>query len=147
MKKLLSVGLALLLVFGTAATALAQRDAGAKARGEFGTGFWNSRRTDRGAYYYRPVQPTQSYQVFSFEPLGIHPGDAVMVTGSGTKLMSGRNVVANVEKGREFKVTRIVKGWLGAELTQDGKTLKGWIWHKNVGLVDHAPGERVTPRG
>jgi hypothetical protein len=138
MSRLLSIGLALLLVLGAASVALAQRDSGAKARGEFGRGFWNTQRY-RGPTYYQPVQPAQSYEAYSFEPLGIHPGDMVVVEKEGVKLMSGRNVVATVREGREFKVTRIVNGWLGAELERDGKTFKGWIWHKNVKLAGDTP--------
>jgi hypothetical protein len=47
--------------------------------------------------------------------------------------------VANVSEGREFKVTRIINGWLGAELERDGKTYKGWIWHKYVKLAGETP--------
>jgi hypothetical protein len=138
MKRLLSIGLVLVLVFGATTTALAQRGADAKAKGQFGTGFWNTQRYG-GRMYYQPVRPAESYQAFSFEPLGINPGDTVMVAKEGVKLMSGRHVVANVGEGREFKVTRIVNGWLGAELQRDGKTFKGWIWHKNVKLAADMP--------
>lgn len=138
MSKFVSIGLAFVMVLGLAGTVLAQRDAGAKARGDFGNGFWNSRRVNQGVYY-RPVQPTQSYQAYSYEPLGVNRGDAVIVTDEATRLMRGRNVVAKVEKGQEFEVTRIINGWLGAVLKQDGKTVKGWIWHKNVKLAENSP--------
>lgn len=68
------------------AEALAQRDAGAKARREFGKGFWSSRESQSnfGAsprlstpsypqrrssdYRGQERQPTESYRSFSFEP-------------------------------------------------------------------------------
>jgi hypothetical protein len=53
---------AAILLFG--APAYAQRDAGAKARGEFGTGFWNSPR--RATTFY--AGPVQTYRSYSYEP-------------------------------------------------------------------------------
>jgi hypothetical protein len=44
---------AAMLLVSFAPPAFAQRDAGAKARGEFGTGFWASRRSDRSMRYAR----------------------------------------------------------------------------------------------
>lgn len=73
-----------LAVFGMVlgGEAFAQRDAGAKARGEFGKGFWNSpsqarvsRSTPirvmspvRSSYQAGTSQATESYRSFSYEP-------------------------------------------------------------------------------
>ncbi len=48
----------------TAAPAYAQRDAGAKARGEFGTGSWNSKSESRS----NSLNRTDTHRSYSYEP-------------------------------------------------------------------------------
>lgn len=134
MNRLLSIGLAVAIVVGASSVALAQRDIGAKFRGEFGQGFWNSSaQTSRPTAYYQPAQPApESYRTYSYEPLGINTGDEMVVTTDSAKLMSGRSVVGTLKKGVEFRVTGVANGWLGAEIKLEGNTFKGWIWNTEV---------------
>jgi hypothetical protein len=55
---------AVTLLFSIATPAYAQRDAGAKARGEFGTGGWNSNSQPRS---YSPI-PVETRRSFSYQP-------------------------------------------------------------------------------
>lgn len=113
----------------------AQRDAAAKSRGEFGTGFWSTQydRPVRGQRSYQPRQAgTESYRAFSYEPIGISAGDTVVVIGNGARLMKGEKVISTVPNGTRFKVTRVSQGWLGTAVDLDGRKLAGWIWHKDV---------------
>ena len=82
------------------------------------------------------VAPAPAYQRFSFEPLGIAAGDKVVVTGDNIQLMLGNAVVGAAPKGLEFNVTKVRNGWLGAVVTIDGKEYRGWIFNRNVRLVE-----------
>lgn len=135
------IGLLTTVLFGAvSAVAVAQRDAGAKARGDM-RGFWDQRpavsRVYRGPVFYQPAPATEGYRRFSYEPVAIGRGDTVVVDVDRAKLMSGPNQVGTLAKGREFQVTRVINGWLGAVVEENGKELKGWIWHRNV-LLDRA---------
>ena len=120
---------------------MAQRDAGAKARGEFGAGpssrsysTWSGR-----AFSYRPLQAeTESYRSFTYEPVTIEAGQNVVVRGTGVRMMKGSEVVATVPRDTEFQVTKVVNGWLGAVVEIDGQQLNGWIWHGNVSTQDRS---------
>lgn len=140
MKKFVCAVVALALVAALSTSAFAQRDAGAKARGSFGRGFWNSSRSTGTNYnYYTPsYSATQTYRSYSYQPIGIQQGDKVKVNADDVKLMDGRRVVTKVDKGLEFKVEKVTRGWLKAEFKQDGKQRVGWIWHKNVNLESDA---------
>jgi hypothetical protein len=119
--------------------AMAQRDAGAKARGEVGTGFWNPmyRPSRNRTFFYQPTRPSgESYRSFSYQPMNISAGDHVVVTGNNAKVMKGRDVVGDVPNGMKFEVTKVIDGWLGAVVDVDGKKLNGWIWNGNVTAED-----------
>ncbi|MEQ8789005.1 MAG: hypothetical protein RIC55_22020 [Pirellulaceae bacterium] len=139
MKNWMCAGAALAVVLvAMSSTAFAQRDAGAKARGEFGRGFWNSSRSTNTYRYVPSYSATQASRVYSYQPIGVNPGDMVKVTANHAKLMDGRRVVTTVDQGQEFEVGKVTNGWLRAEIERDGKKLEGWIWHKNVRLEDEA---------
>jgi len=122
--------------------AMAQRDAGSKARGEFGKGFWSS--TNRGSSsavnrgYYSSPQPansvtnSQDYRSFSYEPVAINRGDSVVVDRDNVNMMLGNQSLGNVPKDTTFKVIQVTNGWLGAEIDMNGRKVKGWVWNKNV---------------
>jgi hypothetical protein len=133
MSRFLLVGMVLTAFWGVGADALAQRDAGAKARGDM-RGFWDqgSSRSARPSFYYQPAPAADGYRSFSYEPMAIAPGDEVTVNVAEANLMLGRNLVGTLEKGEKFNVTRVINGWLGAVVEKDGQTLKGWVWHRNV---------------
>lgn len=97
----------------------------------------------RPSYNYAMPQPMiasePAYRSFSFEPIGINPGDTVVVNRDDARLMLGRNVVGTAPKGLEFKVTKVINGWFGAVVDVDGQKLSGWIWNRNVRPVQEAP--------
>ena len=105
------------LLGAVAASAPAQRDAGAKARGEYGTGFWGQRPAARRYYagpsFYVPAPTVDNYRSFSYEPIAIAPGDEVTVSVKEAKMMRGRTLVGTLAEGQKFNVTRIENGWLG----------------------------------
>jgi hypothetical protein len=135
MSRLLFIGLVGIMIVGSwGGNALAQRDAGAKARGDMRS-FWDPsyRRSGGQSFYYQPARPSaESYRSFSYQPVGINLGDIVVVQGGDAKMMKGADVVGIVPKGSEFKVTKVINGWLGAVVDVEGQTLNGWIWHRNV---------------
>ncbi len=141
-------GLACALVVVGGSVVYAQRDAGAKARGEFGTGFWSSQynrsstaaRAQRSSslpstYARRPASQEREYRVSSYEPTPFAAGETVAIAKDTARIMYGTREVGTLEKGREFKVLRVVNGWLGAVVEEDGQTKRGWIWHEDVSPV------------
>ena len=124
----------------------AQRDAGAKARGDFES-FWGPRYQSRSyspgyletrrSFSYQPQ--VEARQSFSYEPAPFHVGDKVIVSANDTKLMKGTDILAVVKKGETFEVGQVEGPWLGAEIAMDGNKFKGWIWHKHVASADQSP--------
>lgn len=159
MKRLMFVGLgAAVLAGGLSEVSFAQRDAGAKARGEIGTGFWNSgggRAYSGPSFQYQPgpVQsyrsysytPAESYRSFSYEPVGIAPGDTVVVSADTARVMSGPEQVGTLPEGHTFRVTRVVNGWLGVVTEADGEQVRGWIWNDQVAREGRSAGEAPAP--
>lgn len=130
-----------LLVLNLAVVALAQpRDAGWKMRGDYSRPSSSSGYRSFGGYPYYAPTPSEAYRSFSYEPIGIQPGDSVVVTGNNIKMMKGANIVGAVPNGLKFKVTQVVDGWLGAIVEVEGQELSGWIWHENVSLAEDAAG-------
>lgn len=128
MSRLLLIGLVAAAILGFWGTdVMAQGD----------KGFRNpyNRQSGGGAYYYQPVRPSvDGYRTFSYEPIGISPGDEVVVTGEDTKMMRGTDVLGVVPEGLKFRVTKVINGWIGTVVEVDGKKLNGWIRHENVAL-------------
>ena len=146
MSRTLSIALVGVLALGVfSADATAQRDAGAKARGEVGTGFWTpaNRRPRNSVRAYAFRSATVSRQVattavvdanrsFSYQPVDFHAGDRVLIDRDDVKLMMGSKVVGRLENGSVFQVTRVINGWLGAVIENEGQKLEGWVWHGNA---------------
>jgi hypothetical protein len=135
------MGLVVATLFGLSSTeAIAGPDAGAKARGEF-KGFWEqgtSRSVNRSLSYEPTRRDADGYRSFSYEPIGVKAGDRMVVKGDDVKMMRGAKVVGDVPGGLEFKVTKVVDGWLGAVVEVDSQKLNGWIWHANAKLEEKA---------
>jgi hypothetical protein len=96
----------------------------------------------RPTYRYAPqpaIAAEPEYRSFSFEPLGIKASDMVVVARDSAPVMRGRTVLGAVARGTEFKVTKVVNGWLGAAMTLNGREVRGWIWNGNVRLASEAP--------
>src|SRR5690606_31108751 len=145
MSKTILAGLLAVAVAGGAwvGEAMGQRDAGAKVRGEFGTGYWGQgsaaqrsfTRPSYGPVYSGPasaVPGVESYRSFSYEPLAIAVGDEVTIQVPQANLMIGTSRVGTLLQGQTFKVTQVINGWLGAVVERDGRTLRGWVWNGNV---------------
>lgn len=114
--------------------AQAQRDGGAKARGEFGTGFWNpkyrrARRRSVGAS--RATTKQLATRRRSDAPGRMVRGDAVILKRD-SKLMDGRIVLAVLRKGRRVVVAKVSNGWVGTHVEVGGKRLKGWLWRNHL---------------
>jgi hypothetical protein len=126
------------LVLNLAVVALAQpRDAGWKMRSGDATANRYSR--SYSEYYVSPA-PAEGYRSFSYEPaMDVKNGDHVVVAAENAKVMLGNKVLATVNKGQEFPVLKVERGWLGAKLNVDGKEVSGWIWHDKVALAQNSP--------
>jgi hypothetical protein len=146
MSRLLLMGLVGTAIIGSLAlggNALAQRDAGAKARGDM-RGFWDQgiRRSGGPSVVYQPASPrSESYRRFSYQPIEIERGDFVVVQGDNVQMMRGKDVVGIVPKGSEFKVTKVVNGWLGGVVDVEGQKLNGWVRHNAVSPKQQAAAE------
>ena len=117
------------------AEGMAQRDAAAKARGEYGRGFWSQERVSQRAnsYYVQPTQATEeAVRSFSYEPARFMEGDEVVVAGRDVRMMVGRDVIGSMPDGLHFRVVKVVDGWLGAIVEVDGQEMKGWVRNTNV---------------
>jgi hypothetical protein len=62
----------------------------------------------------------------------IKPGEWVVVSNAGAKLMVGAQVRAELDKGTEFRVTSIRGDWLGGHVTVSGETRAGWVRRNEV---------------
>jgi hypothetical protein len=139
--------------FGATPAVYAQRDAGAKARGDFSP-FWSPKSSSRGAMRTQGfAEPRRSFsleprQSFSYEPAPFQVGDRVVSTDQ-THVMKGRERLAVIDQGRELEVRKIEGPWVGVEFEADGKRVSGWIWHQHLRLADEsAASDRsaATPR-
>jgi hypothetical protein len=81
--------------------------------------------------------PSQAYRSFSYEPTAttFKGGDKIRATADGTTLMVGTQVVGTVRRGVQLTVSQIQGPWLWTSVTQDGRTVDGWIRAENVNLI------------
>lgn len=156
-KLAIPVGAAVLAALSFAALpATAQRDAGAKIRGDAGRYSgrdWSapSAAAPRAVYPARPsysvtpgytpqatatntpVRPTpESYEAYSVQPLPFVVGDYVTVVGDSTRLMRGRQTLGYVPVGQQLRVLRIRGPWVGVATEIDGRQAGGWLWYSQV---------------
>lgn len=119
----------------SSADVFAQRDAGAKVRGDQ-RAFWDS---GSGAYQGRSysfgIRDADAGRRFSYEPIGIRAGDMVTVNRDNVNVMRGTNIVGSLANGMQFKVSKVVDGWLGVVTEVDGKVINGWVRHEHVSAV------------
>ncbi len=135
------VAIVALLVGWLAIEGWAQRDAGAKIRGDFGPGFGRRTTTERNAVRPSTVE-REGYRSFSYEPIGVKPGDLVAAAKDGARVMLGRELLGTLPKGTQFKVLKVINGWVGGQIEVDGKQLNGWVWHADLA---NATASRETP--
>ncbi len=114
------------------------RDAGAKARGEFGGkgARETPTRSCRYGYEMYPCPPTvESRRSSSYQPVSnvsFKAGDQVTIARAGAKLMRGHDVLATLRKGQEVTVLKAQGQWIGASVEIDGKAKTGWLATRNV---------------
>ena len=111
------------------------RDAGAKARGEFGGS--NSRRISP-RYSYRAAPESRR---FSYESAAYEIGDSVVVTSPRATLRVGRVDLARLPVGTRLEAIKVEGAWVGAAIEVEGKRITGWVWNP---LVTAAPAGDVT---
>lgn len=117
---------AILLTF--ASPAIAQRDAGSKARGD-STPFFGSPRNQSRSFSPMVVE---SQRRFSYEPTPFQVGERVEVSTPEAKVMKGTQTVGTIKQGQIVEVRKIEGPWLGIEVHSNGKKLSGWIWNQYV---------------
>jgi|FLYL01.1.fsa_nt_gi hypothetical protein len=125
------LGVMVLAIGMAAADGWAQRDAGAKIRGDFGPGFRRPLAGRRIAVEPARVEERE-YRSFSVEPIGIQPGDMVAASKDGVPVMLGRETLGTLPKGTQFKVLKVLNGWVGGVIESEGKKLNGWVWYRNL---------------
>lgn len=134
--------LAAISMFGfDASTVSAQTDWGAgwKASGMRGTrDTWSQGRS----YSRRTYVPSETRQMFSYEPLDFRVGDKVVVAKDSANLKVERTVLATLNKGQAFTVTHIQGPWVATTLEIDGRKLSGWVWFDYVKVLPAAPAAR-----
>lgn len=141
----------------------AQRDAGAKLRGDIGR--YSGRAAQPSpratsprvvspqprAFAPQPVTPAQRravmpaqpqpavdpYAAYSLQPLRFEVGDKVRAVRN-THLMRGRRVLGSVAAGQQLRVLRIRGPWIGVVTQADGREVGGWVWYSQVERVDAA---------
>jgi hypothetical protein len=104
---------------------------------------------DAGPSFYQPTPAAESYRSFSYEPVPVSSGETVVVGPRQALVMVGPREVGVLDSGQPFTVSRVVNGWLGAIVEQDGKELRGWVWHRNVEpqpMADSADQQNGTAR-
>lgn len=141
--------------------AAAQRDAGAKLRGD--TGRYSGRTggqaprvvTPRPGFGYaaqpgaaRPsnspqpsvaaAQPQASAvtEAYSIAPLPFEIGDDVQVTAELAQLMRGRSAIGGIPAGTQLRVLQIRGPWVGVAAVINGREVGGWLWYSQVAPTD-----------
>jgi len=130
------------------------RDAGAKARGEFGTSpkSKSSRAYSYRSYSYRPGPSAYwqgpdvaARQAFFYEPTPLpllKSGDAVVVAAGNAKLMVGERMIAAVPKGQRLTVSAVEGPWVGTSIQTGDQEISGWL---RTGEVTPLQATTVTP--
>jgi len=111
------------------------RDAGAKMRGEYGTGSvarstYVPQATSAQVYAPVPAADSFSYRSYSYQPApaatGLKVGDIARAT-TNTALTIGDKTLGTLASGQQVHVVEICGSWIGVEAVQGGKTLRGWV--------------------
>ncbi len=115
------------------------RDAGAKARGEFGTTPRSKSSPTHSSRSYGRRLGQEPYsaarQVFSYEPapsLVFKPGDVVVVAAEKANLMVGDRVLAAVPRGQHLTVSAVRDFWIGTSIQTNGQEIGGWLRNTEV---------------
>jgi len=128
------------------------RDAGAKARGEFG-GEGSQKASDRYSqccYTTDPREPVvQSRSTASQQSdpeVSFLVGDRVKIVKDKASLMRGSEVLATLTQGEDIIVVEVQEQWIGTSVKVDGQDKLGWILaSKVVGVTDEvAPTRKPT---
>lgn len=136
-------------VFTIASPVYAQRDAGAKIRGEYDS-FRPSRPQPRSysrgfvetqrRFSYEPAESHLRQRNYSYVAARFHAGDQVVVSTDEARLMIGTETRGTLDKGTIFEVRKVEGPWLGTEVEIDGQKASGWVWYGSVTL-SHEPSD------
>lgn len=119
----LGTGIVTMLALALSDSANAQR----KWRPNMYDRYGGSQRTYNQPYNYGyRVQPGQTTQSLSVEPIDFKAGDNVKVTVD-TPLKRGNDVLANVPAGENHKILKVIGPWVGIAVDQDGEEVRGWV--------------------
>jgi hypothetical protein len=143
--QLLFVALTLVAFGYETPTASAQTDWGAawKANGMRGMRDDSTSTSRSRSYARRSYVPSETRQMFSYEPLDFRVGDKVVVTKDSANLKVERTILATLSKGQVFTVTHIQGPWVATTLEIDGKKLNGWVWFDQVKAPPATPAGRA----
>lgn len=121
--------------------AYAQRDAGAKIRGDYSFGASPSRSYSRGfvqpqrSFSYEPAEAPVIRRSYSYIADKFHVGDKATVAAHQANLMIGTEVHGALDKGTTFDVRKVDGPWLWTEVEINGKKASGWVWYGSVTLA------------
>jgi hypothetical protein len=135
----------ILATFGyDASTAFAQTDWGAawKANGMRGMRDGSTSMSRGRSDARRTYVPSETRQMFSYEPLDFRVGDKVVVTKDSANLKVERTILAILNKDQVLTVTHIQGPWVATTLEVDGKKLNGWVWFDHVKELPAVPADR-----
>jgi hypothetical protein len=107
------------------------RDAGAKARGEFGP----SSKTRSSPISACPSPAPLEAQAFSREPtrsVQFESGDVVVVTAENATLRVGNRVLTGIAKGQRLAVSAVQMPWIGTSHQANGQEVSGWLRMSDV---------------
>ncbi len=53
--------------------------------------------------------------------------------------MRGSERLGTLDRGHQFKVLKVLHGWLGTVAEDDGQVIRGWVWHEDAAPVTGIP--------
>ncbi len=53
--------------------------------------------------------------------------------------MRGSERLGTLDRGHQFKVLKVLHGWLGTVAEGDGQVIRGWVWHEDAAPVTGIP--------
>ncbi len=127
----------------------AQRDAGAKIRGDYSFG-GSPRSYSQGfvqpqrSFSYEPAEAPAARRGYSYVADMFHVGDKATVSAHEAKLMIGTETHGTVDKGTTFEIRKVEGPWLWTEVEIDGKKLSGWVWFGSVTLAGQSSGDTAA---
>ena len=143
--------LACVLVVFSAAVASAERDAGASGvNSERGSGVLSTTVPAVFRELLAAVRPRAVSTPVVKQPRSVSiasrptskravTGDTVTIVKDGAPVMRGSERLGTLDKGHQFKVLKVLNGWLGTVVEDGGQAIRGWVWHEDAAPVTATP--------